>query len=169
MGYTTDFSGEFNLDKPLTPEHHAYLKAFNETRRMQRNVSRCSELPDEVRKAAGLPIGPQGAYFVGAPGSFGQDRTADIVDYNRPPEGQPSLWCQWTPSEDAMSIEWDGGEKFYEYTEWIEYLIEHFLKPWGYTVNGIVYWYGEDHDDRGRIVIANNDVTAEEGHIVYGR
>ena len=158
MGYTTDFSGEFWCDPPLSAKHREYLEKFNETRRMKRNPS---ALPnDPVRAAVGLPEGPEGAYFVGGGGSYGQDRDDSILDYNDPPSGQPGLWCQWTPSKSGEAIHWDGGEKFYNYVEWIEYLVEHFLKPWGYTLEGSVQWVGEDPTDVGTISIVDNVVTS---------
>ena len=140
---------------------------------MKRKEELTLEREDPIRDAAELPVGYDGAYFVGELGDFGQGighnqkGIPDLVDYNNPPSGQPSLWCQWTPSDDGYSIKWDGGEKFYHYVEWIEYLIEHFLKPWGYTLNGEVEWYGEDANDRGMIVIDNNVVKTKIARIVY--
>ena len=74
---------------------------------------------------------------------------------------QPSLWCQWIPTEDNMGIEWDGGEKFYCYDEWLTYIIDNFLKPWGITLSGEVEYQGEDNDDRGKIIVVDNVVTVE--------
>lgn len=167
MGYTTDFSGEFELDRPLTAEHEAYLRAFSRTRRMARNPEITAALPDPIREAVGLPVGPQGAYYVGNAGpNFGQDHTPDVIDYNNPPEGQPGLWCQWIPSG-SLSIVWDDGEKFYEYERWIEYLVEHFLGPWGYRLNGEVTWTGEDPDDRGRMTMTDNKLTVADAIFEY--
>ena len=167
MGYTTDFSGSFSLDKPLTDAHAAYLRKFAETRRMSRNVEIASKFPDPIREAAGLPIGEQGSYFVGGLGFCGQELDASVVNSNSEPPGQPSLWCQWVPTDDNDGIEWDGGEKFYNYTKWLEYIIEHFLKPWGYVLNGVVEWFGEEHDDRGMIVVDDNNVTTKRARIVW--
>ncbi len=58
------------------------------------------------------------------------------------------------------------GEKFYHYTEWLEYIIEHFLKPWGYVLNGSVEWRGEDDADLGVIYVHQNRVKAVESEIV---
>lgn len=148
MGYTTEFRNRFNLDKKLSDEDFKFLTKFNETRRMKRN------LPAEY--------GIDGEFYVDGGGSFGQAQEENIVDYNEPPSTQPGLWCQWVPTEDRMGIEWDGGEKFYHYTEWIKYLIEKILSPRGYTLKGIVKWQGEDMDDRGQIEIVDNKV-----HEVY--
>ena len=144
MGYTTDFSGRFELNKQLTPKMAQYLKLFNETRRMGRNT-------DEV-------FGVQGEFFVFGGGSFGQNREENVIDFNTAPSTQPGLWCQWTPTDDNMGIEWDGGEKFYYYSDWLVYLINKILAPNGYVLNGVVTWQGEETGDVGEIIVENNRV-----------
>ena len=161
MGYTTDFNGEFALNRPLTKEHSIYLHKFSETRRMRRNASMTQYRYDSVREAAGLPVGRDGCYFVGERGYAGQDHGSDILDYNNPPAGQPGLWCQWEPTDDDTGIHWNGAEKFYDYVAWLEYLITHFLGPWGYKLNGEVEWQGEEMSDRGVIVVKNNSVKTK--------
>lgn len=138
--------------------------------------------------------GPDGCYFVGGTGSAGQDHDSSIIDYNRPPglptyeqtrnlpfnemwdneqklikEGkcQPGLWCQWVVEGDNNTLAWDGNEKFYEYTAWLEYLITNFFEPWGVKVNGEVEFQGEDRDDRGKIVVTDNEVQVLNAHIEY--
>ncbi len=167
MGYTTDFSGEFKLDKPLLEKHAAYLEKFANTRRMKRKAAVVAKLPDPVRIAVGLPVGNEGEFFVGGVGYAGQDQDDSILDYNDSPVNQPGLWCQWIPTDDREAIIWDGGEKFYNYIAWLEYIIENFLKPWGYTLNGEVEWFGEDRDDRGKIVVKNNVVKSKIATIRY--
>jgi hypothetical protein len=85
----------------------------------------------------------------------------------QPFPGMPGFWCQWVASDDGKRLEHDGGEKFYDYVEWLEYLIEHFIKPWGRKLNGECPWQGEENDDRGRIVVKDNIVTVQEGKVVY--
>ena len=148
MGYTTDFIGRFELNKQLSPKMQQYLKLFNETRRMKRNT-------DEV-------FGVQGEFYVFGGGSFGQANEPNIIDFNEPPTTQPSLWNQWTPTQDGMGIEWDGGEKFYNYTEWLVYLINKILAPNGYILNGVVQWQGEENGDVGEIFVENNRVFIQE-------
>jgi len=167
MGYTTDFEGSFAIDKPLKPEHAAYLRKFADTRRMKRDEKKASKLPDPIRLAVALPIGRDGGYFVEGSGFGGQDGDPSVVDMNGAPEGQPGLWCQWVPSADGAELTWDGGEKFYEYVAWLEYLIEHFLKPWGYVVNGSVTWQGEDRNDIGKLIVKKNKVSTSAGKITY--
>lgn len=159
MGYTTYFDGAFNLDRPLAPEHAVYLMAFGSTRRMVRDAALTAKRPDPLREAVGLPVGQEGGYFVGEAGFRGQEHTPDIIDHNTPPQGQPELWCQWIPDEDGTAIVWDEGEKFSHYIEWLQYLIDHFLTPWGYTLSGEVTWNGEESADFGKIVVVSSSVV----------
>lgn len=177
MGYTTEFDGEFTLDRPLTPERRRYLKAFAGTRRMKRDQAKAAKLEDPVRKAVDLPVGDEGGYVVPAASfseddgleidNFGQQGTPDVLNYNGPPAGQPGLWCQWEPNKGGTAIEWNGSEKFYSYVEWLRYLIHHFLAPWGHTLNGEVTWQGEESGDMGKIVVTDNEVTVKPGRVVY--
>lgn len=159
MGYTTDFDGEFSVTPTLRPEHVAYLQKFAGTRRMMRDADQTALRPDPIREAVGLPVGPDGAYFVGAEGFAGQEHGApDVVNGNIAGGGQPGLWCQWVPSDDGTTIAWDLTEKFYNYVEWLQYLIDNFLAPWGYSLNGQVMWQGEESGDMGQILVADNGV-----------
>jgi hypothetical protein len=124
-----------------------FLKKFNETRRMGRNVD--------------AAFGIEGEFYVFGEGSFGQGSEANIIDHNTQPCTQPGLWCQWTPSDDRMGIEWDCGEKFYNYTEWLVYLIHKVLAPNGYVLNGEVTWQGEETGDVGEIIVENNRVFTQ--------
>jgi hypothetical protein len=162
MGYTTDFSGKCKIAPALNPAQIMYLRKFNETRRMKRDADKCANLADPIRKFVSLPVGEEGGYFVGGTGFHGQTNDVSVVNHNEPPKGQPSLWCQWTVTEDGEYLEWDGGEKFYSYVEWLNYLIEHFFKPWGCTLNGEIGWKGEDRSDRGTIFVKDNEVQAIE-------
>ena len=155
MGYTTEFEGRFNLDKPLSQEHADYLRAFNGTRRMLRDEAVCEKLDDPVRVSAGLPVGKDGMYFVGGGGFRGQGRDGSVLDHNGSGT-MPGLWCQWVPTEDCAGIEWDEGEKFCDYTEWLRFIVDHFLRPWGYVLNGEVKWSGEDDEDMGKLIAENN-------------
>lgn len=156
MGYSTDFFGSLTIEPALKAEHKTYLEALATTRRMKRKASLTKHREDPARIAVGLPIGADAEYFVGASGMAGQEDTADVADYNSPPGEQPGLWMQWTPNSNGTGYEWDGGEKFYEYEEWLRYAIEHFFKPWGYTLNGEIEWQGEDSGDRGILNVNNN-------------
>jgi hypothetical protein len=161
MGYTTNFDGSFAVTPPLLDRHRAWLKEFSRSRRCKWKLDR---IPSDANSSVGLGVGSDGGFYVdgGTNPAF-----ADVLDYNTPPDGQPGLWCQWTPTEDGGAIVWDEGEKFYYYVEWLEYLINTFLEPWGYKVNGEVEWSGEDAYDLGKIVVTNNIVQEYKGKVVY--
>ena len=102
MGYTTEFTGRFDLDKPLTPEHAAELAKYDR-----------DEWPDPPTRG-----------------------------YN-----------QWRITEDGTGVEWDQEEKFYDWKEWLQYMIDKVLAPRGYTLTGSVEWSGESRADVGLLVI----------------
>lgn len=153
MGYTTEFSGQVTIDPPLNLEEINYLMRFNETRRMNRR---------------------NGPYYVDGGGFHGQAEEADILNYNNPPEEQPSLWCQWVPNDEGTAIEWDGGEKFYYAAEWMKYLVEHFLQPGAHAasqlpflqanhvVNGVIEAQGEETGDHWALIVEDNKVYVAE-------
>jgi hypothetical protein len=157
MGYTTDFSGRFELDRPLNEDLAQYLETFSYTRHMCRDVD---ILKQEFGGQFGFEgkYGQEGEFFAFRDGNFGQNEDVSVLNYNQPPTTQPGLWCQWTPSEDRLAIEWDGGEKFYHYTEWLVYIIENFLAPKGYVLNGEITWQGEDISDHGLLIVKDNVV-----------
>ena len=166
MGYTTYFSGEFKFNKPVTEELKTYINKFSDTRRMVRDNSRIKEIfPNWRELCFNGNLGLDGAYFVGGDGFAGQREDDSIINYNSA-GNQPGLWCQWIIN-DNNELVWDGGEKFYNYVEWLEYLIEHFFAPLGYELNGTVAYDGEDPDDFGRIIVSDNFVKIAYGHRVY--
>lgn len=224
MGYSTDFSGSFQLSRPTTAEEKAYLDKLADTRRMQRDVAKLMKI---YKGKGGLPLfqtkltkeqkelvkqleksgvkvtateivdnrtaeeiyGFKGEYFVGADGFRGQDSDDSIIDYNaasgevayadykgdwdKREEAlaklnadkikQPGLWLQWVLNDSGTELEWNGGEKFYNYIEWLKYLVVHFFEPWGIKLNGEVEWSGEDRSDVGKIVVKDNVIEIYEG------
>jgi hypothetical protein len=152
MGYTTEFTGTFKLNKKLDEETHRLLVGLSETRRVARNIE---------------GYGVEGEFYVDGSGFAGQNREANIIDYNRPPKTQPGLWCNWTPTEDGMEIKWNGAEKFYYYVEWIEYLLNKVLLPRGYSLHGAVAWRGEEEGDLGAIQISKGVVRTLKGEVTY--
>jgi hypothetical protein len=166
MGYTTEFKGVgFWTEPQLRPEHRAFINAFAERRHMTLDASKIEAGP--TRSAVGLDAGDHGINVLGDDTLEGDkldmgsriNRSDYIVDYNRVPPGVPGLWCQWVV-DDQGNINWDGNEKFYNYLEWLSFLMERYLKPWGYTLEGTVDWQGEDDDDFGRIIVSKNEITS---------
>lgn len=156
MGYHTEFHGQFNLNRPLDKETHEFLTKLASTRRMKRRMD--------------PKYGVQGEFYVDAATEddpFGQNEDETVIDGNRPPRTQPSLWCQWIPNEDGTAIEWDGGEKFYDYIEWIEYIQKAVLDDKGYHLTGTVYWDGEESGDLGQIEMRGGKRIVRHAQISY--
>ena len=83
---------------------------------------------------------------------------------------KPSIWLQWMVEEyqcistgkKTHYLIWDGNEKFYNYIEWLEYLIKYFFKPNNLSITGRVRWRGEEFDDMGTISVEDNEVEVLE-------
>ena len=112
-------------------------------------------------------------YTTSFEGKFDFDRALTVPEFRilealkdnedwRNDKSIPQSWCQWTPTEDGLGLEWDGGEKFYCYTEWLHHIIRKYLTPWGITLSGSVKWQGEETGDVGMLVVANNEVVATQ-------
>lgn len=164
MGYTTEFQGSFNIDKALDTNLKDYLDKFLRTRHMKRDVTKLSDddRTKSIHNTIGLPIGDDCEFFISHDDEFGDAHTPDVIDYNKPPKDVPGLWSGWVLNDSGTEIEWDGGEKFYNYVEWLKYIIEKFLQPKGYTCNGKMKWRGESFNDMGVIEVINNVVTTRE-------
>lgn len=149
MGYETEFEGYMVISPPLSKEDFDYLEEFHLTRHYQRDVHE--------------KYGELGEFYVdkedtlSSPLFFGKD-APQAIDYNTPPPSQPSLWCGWYPCPNNMSHLYCEDGKSYCYTEWLIYLIDKILAPRGYTVNGRVYYRGEDFGDMGVIEARDNKV-----------
>ena len=169
MGYTTDFEGHFTFDRPVDPALKEYLSAFSNIRHVKRDVNKLKNFKDIRRENVGLPLGKDGEYYVGSvdDGNMGQMGDESVIDNNNNPDTQPGLWCQWAIADNSKWLIWDGGEKFYNYTEWLIYLIDNFFKPFGYVLNGEVEWQGEDSDDYGIVGVEDNKVYLKHGKRAY--
>lgn len=153
MGYCTWFDGEMEFDNPISNELINYINKFSETRRMKRDIKLIKlNDPDWEKHCFNGNLGPEGAYYIG-------DDTTSILDYNNPPEGQPGLWCGWIIGEeiDSHTLQCNELEKFYHYFEWLQYLIDHFLKTEGLRLVGEISFEGEDSEDAGVIDIVDID------------
>ena len=119
----------------------------------------------------------------------------------------PGLWCHWVPNGEGYSwsgneaamdrdgtyLAWDGGEKFYDSVEWMEYIIDNFLRPGAFASTekgqelvrlageeetfshftfdhvcfGVIYAEGEESDDRWRLVVDDNKVEQQSPTVIW--
>ena len=162
MGYTTWFEGGLTPNKPFKKEFINYINAFSEKWHEPRDVEIIKRSdPDWAKHCLDGNLGPYGMYYVG---NFDEG----VIDRSLAKSYTcPGYWCNWCINEETGVVEWNGGEKFYQYTDWLIYLIENFFEPAGYILNGEFIWIGEDSDDRGKISVVNNKVSEFLGEIVY--
>jgi hypothetical protein len=162
MGYTTYFNGSLQFDKPVEEWLVDYISKFSKTRRMKRSPELIKEaFPNWKELCFKGELGKEGEYFVGGLGDWGQGRDISVLDHNTPARTQPSLWCNWEITETELM--WNEAEKFYDYEEWLDYLIDNFFAPCGYVLNGDISWEGEESDDFGIIHVEDNVVTMQYG------
>lgn len=168
MGYTTDFNGVLTFNKEVMPELKDYINRFSNTRRMPRDNDKIKEIYPNWKKLCFFGnLGNKGEYFAPNSKDYGQEDDASILDYNGfKMSVHPGLWCNWIINDDG-NLEWNGAEKFYNYVEWLEYLIDNFFEPLDYELNGDITWQGEDSDDIGVIHVVNNIVEVKYGLSVH--
>lgn len=186
MGYTTDFDGSLKLSRPATEQERDYINLISATRRMKRDVNKLMKMyegkhgyPFAKEQTPEAIYGRYGEFFAYDEAGYDEYSDESVIDHNLAPgeiyflsgskngNGQPGLWCQWVITNDGKNLEHDGGEKFYNYIEWLQYLIKYFFEPWGIKLNGEITWEGEESSDIGKIVVANNMVTIKHGRKVY--
>ena len=160
MGYTTKFKGAVNFDREVDSWLVDYINKFSSIRHMVLSVSRIKSFFHEWKDLCFKGnIGEYGQYFLGIEDYDFRNPSMCIVDSQRPPKGCPGLYCQWVIKDNQLV--WKGDEKFYDYEEWLEYLIWNFFEPEGYFLNGDIRWQGENIEDSGIIHVMNNIVTLQ--------
>lgn len=90
-----------------------------------------------------------------------------ILEFNDDPDCIPGdhpagSYMQWVPSQSLDAIGWDGEEKFYDYTKWLQWLCK-WLSEIGVETNGEMIWSGEDASDSGVITVRNGAVSTTKG------
>jgi hypothetical protein len=97
---------------------------------------------------------------------------SDVIDHNRPHDGKPGLWCRWTVNAEGSAIIWNGHEDFYNASDWMAYLINHFIgtQPMArgattltflntHTLNGVIE--GIEDGEKIRITVKDNIVKTD--------
>lgn len=156
MGYHTDFYGILEVTPPLNEHERSYLEDFTATRHTS---------PDHGPLDISAGMQCQG---------------------NIPLDNMPGIWCHWVADKDG-NLTWDEGEMTYDHDEWLAWIIKRLLGPESkdfvqahlgedkrlqhfthdHVVNGTVEAQGENHDDRWRIKVIDNDVEVQTGRVVY--
>lgn len=92
-----------------------------------------------------------------------------LLGYSEDPDSinvvHPDSYLQWVPSESLDAIVFDGGEKFYNYSDWMLFTL-HFLSEAEIRANGVIQWQGEDTGDVGLLTVIDNGLTVTKGSVV---
>lgn len=88
-----------------------------------------------------------------------QSSLASITD-PAPPKG----YMQWVPDESLKHIVWDQNEKFYDYEQWLKWIVAA-LASWGIEAAGSFKWQGESVGDIGELLVVDGHVTSYEGKV----
>ncbi len=123
MGYSTNFTGRFNFNRPLTVPEFRQLES----------------MADYHKQGEGY-----------------------LKNFTDTPDRLPDSYLQWQPTEDGQGLEWNGGEKFYEYVHWLRWLIKHYFMPRDIVLNGDIQWQGEETGDIGILRVIDNKVTSHK-------
>jgi hypothetical protein len=131
MGYTTEFEGTFRLSRPLTVKEKNILDELADTD--TRHYPGAKEIPSDWKSGIHDKVEANGLVY-------------------------PGYHCDWQPTEDGTEIEWNHTEKFYDYKEWLQFIIDTYLTPWGITLTGKIEYQGESIGDHGTLSVSNNKV-----------
>ncbi len=78
---------------------------------------------------------------------------------NNPSLEKPGTECRWhiINEENNFYLKWNGNKVFYDYIEWLEYIVKIFFQK-QINANGIIIVIGEDFGDGYYIIIENNNI-----------
>jgi hypothetical protein len=147
MGYSTTFTGHLDLSTPLNDHQQKFLDYFVNCRQCIYKQLHDNHPIFEMIKNCNLPMKKE--YLV-------SDNDHDVKLFNDH-TGKPSLNCDWIVEDNQLK--WNENEKFYNYLEWLQYLIDNFFNVWNIKLNGIMDYKGEDLGDCGTIVVNDSIIT----------
>jgi hypothetical protein len=84
------------------------------------------------------------------------DRLIELSQTRHDRSEYPSYYCQWVIDDDYRRMKWDGGESFHNYVEWLQWIIDNILKPESVSLTGQVEFTGEDVEDVGVLIVADD-------------
>ncbi len=105
--------------------------------------------------------------------TLGTEAPQDVVDHVNQIEngqfettGSPDSHSGWFMPDASTLMMRDGG-KYYDYTDWLRWLVDIIFKPFELTMVGEIEWDGEEPGDIGKIRIDGYDVTVLQGRVTY--
>lgn len=137
MGFSTRFLGRLDIEPPLNATEVEWLTAFAEVDRrhftdpydvpMNPRAFRVEQERCRTTAAQGTP-----ARNHSGPAVSDGDGVAVVDPFTTlaPSDGSPYPHLDWTPCVDGCCLTWDSRtEKSRMAQEWLQYLIDHFMRP----------------------------------------
>lgn len=161
MGFSTTYLGRLDVNPPLNDSEVEWLRAFAAIDRRHYTE------PYEVA------MNPRALQLDRWPQQESGEQPADRDPFTSlvPRDGTPYPHLDWKPCEQGCCLIWDGTEKSRMAEEWLQYLIDHFLRPgaharlerrpeferftFDHSVDGIIA--GERNDTRELFLIVCED------------
>ena len=97
--------------------------------------------------------------IAGEEATIAESNLAAITD-PAPPKG----YMQWVPDESLQRIVWDQNEKFYDYEQWLKWIVAA-LASWGIEAAGSFKWQGDSVGDIGELLVIDGNVTSNTGAV----
>lgn len=151
----TTFKNPDGTDNDATP-YARYLGMFCEVPHWKRNEATCRLIKDPFRDAIGLPPGKYGEFVIGT------KKFDSSVSSKRPYKHHPSEFVPFAvnlDSEFKMTLNMVGSPRPSVLAKWTSYLLEKFIGPWGYNMNGYISW--DDDVTTGYVHVLNNVLEHE--------
>lgn len=169
------YEGGFKFDKEITDEQHIFLNVFLgsphiKLTKEQINIvkEKCKDIVDlmhfaEITDDELIPLKIDSLMSNNIHHYFGND---DVV------AKPPSKFFSYHVLNHGGSFlsPWGGGDKWRDgnLVEELKYIIEKFVKPWGYSISGDVYIVKEKKfDDIQKIEVIDNEVKVFKDKIVF--
>ena len=160
MGFSTTFLGRLDIEPRLNPAEVEWLRAYADLDR------RYFIDPYEV------PMNPKAFRLE-------RERQPDASTTLRPGDGSPYPHLDWNPCIDGCCLSWDGRtEKSRMAEEWLQYLIDHFLRPgarartsakpdfaqftFDHVLNGVIAAERDDTRAMWLIRCRDNEISTEQ-------
>lgn len=159
MGYDTNFDGSIDIQPALSKELTDYIRQFSNIRHFKRDISKIHELNGGLGLSFCLNGNPgeDGCFYIG------NDLKTDLVSVSNDEvlDGL-SYWCDFTVKPDGTKILWTQAGKTRCGLEWVTFMINHLIAPFGHVCNGKFECQGDNFDDKWEICVENNEVTRND-------
>lgn len=161
------FSEKFEIEEKLDDKLAEYMYHFFNTKHVKRDIELTKKVYQNWKdRCYRSRLGVEGEYFVD---HYTQEKKEDILNEYEPPAPLPECWCCLRiERSDKDRLIWRNdlmdSAMIIHRVRWIKYVLDNFLVPNGYTVNGEMRFqanlYREYKEElyEGKIKIENSEI-----------